>query len=152
MKIITLLSITTLLLISCESNKIKLLSLDIDNTTIESIEIIKVKHPLASDTVNHIILSAKQQAEFLNDLNKIKYKGLSKCMPRYIVQIKLSDQSITLKVCGNSISNVNNDKYYALQNDEDIVQKYFQPKEHKEKESNQVIRKSHQLLTSVNLL
>ena len=113
--------IICLFLFSCTSTKKKSLNKSFDNSEVLSINIVKIEHPLLGGIINIDTLNIDQQKAFLKKLDNLEYRGLYKCASQYIIRINLENDTIRFKLCGNMISDRNSDHYFALPDDEPII-------------------------------
>lgn len=89
----------------------------IDYHNVDSIQLIKVEHPLLGGVNNIKSLSSDKFDDFINEINNSKYVGLRKLYTCYVIRIKLKNGEIKRhSTNGTLISSSDKDIYYEIKN------------------------------------
>lgn len=93
-----------------------------------SIDIVEIEHPMLGGIISTKALNKVEQKKFLEDFDNLEEKGMYKCMSKYVIRLNFEKDTLRLKVCGELISNRNNDLYYELPGSESIIGQYIDEK------------------------
>lgn len=93
------------------------------NKDVQSVDVLEISHPMLGGVLDTLKLSPNQQEVLLTKLDQVSYKGLYKCMSRYVIRFNFLEDTLCLKVCGDLIAHRNSDSYFEFLGGEEMMRK-----------------------------